>query len=131
MDRARLRVTAAMAVSGLSYFLISAPVAAQSMPRPLFSESSAVEHSTLPAHARAASARAGVLEPQALESRSLAVELADGRVLHAHLRRTARDAGDGTQSWIGTFPGMEGSLLVLSRVAGVTSGFATYGEETF
>ena len=55
----------------------------------------------------------------------------DGRVLSATRQRVAEDAPRGRKSWVGTFSDMPGSLVVLGRVRGATSGFITYGAETF
>ena len=57
--------------------------------------------------------------------------LPDGRVLHATRQRVVEDPARGRQSWIGTFADQPGSLVVLSKVRGVTTGFITYGAETF
>ncbi len=57
---------------------------------------------------------------------------AGGRTRAAATRqRVVADGARGRQSWIGTFPDQPGSLVVLSTVRGVTTGFITYGAETF
>ncbi len=85
----------------------------------------------LPAEAASGSGIASGLNPAALGAPGLLVPLADGRVLHATRQRVVADAARGRQSWIGTFQDQPGSLVVLSRVRGVTTGFITYGAETF
>ena len=46
-------------------------------------------------------------------------------------QRTAEDKGKGRKSWIGTFADQPGSVAVLTTYKGVTTGFATYGAETW
>jgi hypothetical protein len=85
----------------------------------------------LPAEAARGSGIASGLNPAALDAPGLLVPLADGRVLRAMRQRMVADAARGRQSWIGTFEDQPGSLAVLSRARGVTTGFITYGTETF
>jgi hypothetical protein len=85
----------------------------------------------LPAEAKRGSGIASDLNPAALGAPGLLIPLADGRVLHATRQRVVQDASHGWQSWIGKFEDQPGSLAVLSRARGVTTGFITYGAETF
>ena len=85
----------------------------------------------LPAEAMRGSGIASGLNPAALGAPGLLVSLSDGRVLHAARQRTVEDPAHGRQAWIGTFADQPGSLVVLSKVRGVTTGFITYGTETF
>jgi hypothetical protein len=85
----------------------------------------------LPVEALPGSGIAGALNTAALGSASLRITLPDGRVLLATRQRVAEDAPRGRKSWVGTFTDMPGSLFVLSRARGATSGFITYGAETF
>jgi hypothetical protein len=85
----------------------------------------------LPAEALRGSGIAGALNPSALGATALRIALPDGRVLAATRQRVTEDAPRGRKSWVGTFSDMPGSLVVLSRARGATSGFITYGAETF
>jgi len=85
----------------------------------------------LPAAAASGSGIASALNPAALGAPGLYFPLADGRVLHAKRQRVAEDAGKGRKSWIGTFEDQPGSFVILTNVKGVTTGFITYGAETF
>jgi hypothetical protein len=87
--------------------------------------------SDLPAQAARGSGIASGLNPAALGAPGLLVPLADGRVLRATRQRVANDTTRERQSWIGTFPDQPGSLAVLSTARGVTTGFITYGAQTF
>ncbi|HWJ06568.1 MAG TPA: M12 family metallo-peptidase [Steroidobacteraceae bacterium] len=131
MDRTRSRMAVATTVGCLSYLVAAVAVAAPPPSQPLFERATPAAHEALPMHARAEAAVSGVLEPRVLDAPAVSLALADGRVLRAELQRTASDARRGSRSWIGTFPAEPGSLLVLSQVSGVISGFASYGHETF
>lgn len=85
----------------------------------------------LPAEAASGSGIASTLNPAALGAPGLYFPLADGRVLHATRQRVAEDAGKGRKSWIGTFEDQPGSFVILTSAKGVTTGFITYGAETF
>ena len=85
----------------------------------------------LPREALRGSGISGALNPSALGAANLRIALPDGRVLSATRQRVAEDAPRGRKSWVGTFSDMPGSLVVLSRARGATSGFITYGAETF
>ncbi len=90
----------------------------------------AAHDGSLPQQAKAQSGVAGVLNPSALNAPSLKLTLADGTTIEARLQRTASDSKKGTQSWIGTFEDAPGSVLVLSKVKGVVTGFANYKDQT-
>lgn len=85
----------------------------------------------LPREALRGSGISGALNPSALGAANLRIALPDGRVLSATRQRVAEDAPRGRKSWVGTFSDMPGSLVVLSRARGATTGFITYGTETF
>ena len=85
----------------------------------------------LPAQAARGSGIASTLNPAALGAPGLYFPLADGRVLNARRQRVAEDAGQGRKSWIGTFDDQPGSFVILTQARGVTTGFITYGTETF
>ncbi|HEX6572984.1 MAG TPA: M12 family metallo-peptidase, partial [Steroidobacteraceae bacterium] len=86
---------------------------------------------TLPARAKAASGVVGALNGKALGASALEFKLADGQTITAELQRVARDDQKATQSWIGTFADSPGSLVVLSKVKGVVTGYGTYQDKTF
>lgn len=90
----------------------------------------ALQNLTLPAHARAASAISGTLNPGVLSAPELELRLADGRKINATLKRVAGNTMKGTRSWVGEFDDAPGSILVLSQARGVTTGFANYGDLT-
>lgn len=85
----------------------------------------------LPAEAARGSGIVSGLNPAALGAPGLLVQLADGRVLHATRQRVVEETVRGRQTWVGTFQDQPGSLAVLSTVRGTTTGFITYGTETF
>ena len=85
----------------------------------------------LPAEAARGSGIASTLNPAALGAPGLYFPLADGRVLHAKRQRVAEDKAKGQKSWIGTFEDEPGSFVILTKARGVTTGFITYGTETF
>jgi len=91
---------------------------------------SAAATADLPARARAGSALLGVLDGRALSAPALELTLADGQKITAILQRVARDDAKGTQSWIGTFEDSPGSLVVLSKVNGVVTGYGNYKDQT-
>ena len=97
----------------------------------LMTRGQSLADSELPGEALHGSGIASTLNPAALGAPGLQIPLADGRVLYATRQRVVADAARGRQSWIGTFQDQPGSLVVLSRARGVTTGFITYGAETF
>jgi hypothetical protein len=86
---------------------------------------------TLPARAKPRSAVAGRLNGNALGAKALEFTLADGRKITAELQRVARDDRKAVQSWIGSFEDSPGSVVVLSKAAGVVTGYGTYQDQTF
>ena len=106
-------------------------VAAGNAPAWLMTGGQRLPDADLPVQAARGSGIASGLNPAALGAPGLLVPLADGRVLRATRQRVIADGTRGRQSWIGTFPDQPGSLVVLSTVRGVTTGFITYGAETF
>jgi hypothetical protein len=73
----------------------------------------------------------GTFNHAAMNASDLSIPLPDGRELHAQRERIAEDRGRGHKSWIGTFIDEPGSIAVFSTVRGVTTGFITYGAETW
>jgi hypothetical protein len=67
----------------------------------------------------------------AMNAGDLSIPLPDGRVLQAKRERVAEDRGKGRKSWVGTFIDEPGSIIVFSTVKGATTGFITYGAETW
>jgi len=84
----------------------------------------------LPARARADSGVSGVLNAGVMSAPMLELTLANGEKGIAHLERIARDDKRGVQSWVGTFADSPGSVLVLSKVKGVISGYGNYRNQT-
>jgi hypothetical protein len=68
---------------------------------------------------------------EAMNAGDLSIPLPDGRVLQARRERVAEDRGKGHKSWVGTFIDEPGSIVVFSTVKGATTGFITYGAETW
>jgi hypothetical protein len=66
-----------------------------------------------------------------MDQADVSVTLSDGRVLKAQRQRLAEDKGKGRKSWVGTFAEEPGSIAAFSTVKGVTTGFITYGAETW
>jgi hypothetical protein len=124
-DRVRLRT--ALLIAGV---LLVAPAQASPPDRASSLFQNAGPPASLPAQARAGSGVEGRLDASALDTKAIAIELADGRSLTARLQRIARDDRRGVTTWIGSFDDVPGSSLVLSRVRGTVSGFATLGDET-
>ena len=97
----------------------------------MMSNSRLAEEGELPRNAKAQSGVVGALDPGVLSAQTLSLTLADGRTINARVQRTATDAKFDGQSWIGTFDDQPGSLAVITKARGVTTGFVTYGSETF
>ncbi len=85
----------------------------------------------LPSHAKANSGTSGALDVSALDASTANLTLADGREVEARLQRVAKDDKAGRKSWVGTVDSMPGSMLVLTKYRGVTTGFLTLGSETW
>ena len=83
----------------------------------------------LPRHAKAQSGVVGDLDAGVMSAKEVSLTLADGSVITAQLQRVASDSRNGAQSWIGTFDDAPGSILVLSKVKGVVTGFANYRDQ--
>jgi hypothetical protein len=113
------------------YMGTGSDVNAENRPEWLITAGQRLPDVDLPAEATRGSGIASELNPAALGAPGLLIPLPDGRVLHATRQRVEQDVARGRQSWIGTFAEQPGSLAVLSRARGVTTGFLTYGAETF
>lgn len=111
--------------------LLGAAAAADSSVASLMIGGKRLQELELPAEAVPGSGFAGALAPDALNSPRLRITLPDGRELLAVRQRVSEDAPRGRRSWIFTFMDMPGSFAVLSKARGVTTGFITYGAETF
>ena len=94
-----------------------------------FNDRSPASAGELPRAAKPNTGVVGKLNPSVLSAPLVDLTLADGTKLQARLERIARDDKKGTQSWIGTFDDAPGSVLVLSRVNGVVTGFANYKDQ--
>jgi hypothetical protein len=123
----RLSLTAAIAL-GLACFPAHA---ASNGAQALFKSTTRASDATLPSQAMRGSGLAGQLDQTALDKGSVAVALPDGRTLTARLQRKAVDDRRGSRSWVGTFDDEPGSVIVLTTYRNVTTGFASYGDETW
>ena len=85
----------------------------------------------LPATAMKGTGLAGQFNPAALASRGVSLTLPDGRVITAKRQRSVEDKAKGLKTWVGTFDSQPGSLLVMTTFRGSTTGFLTYGAETW
>jgi hypothetical protein len=83
----------------------------------------------LPRQARKGTGMLGRLGSGALEAATLTFELPDGRLLHAQRQQRIVNTANSYQAWVGTFEEQPGSLAVLGRYRGVTTGFLAYGAE--
>ena len=128
-----LRTCDSRAVAIVLVYLLGAGSAgaADRPPDSLIIGSQRLADDDIPVEAVRGSGIAGALNPAALGTPRLRLALPDGRVLVAIRQRIVEDAPGGQQSWIGTFVEMPGSLAVLSKARSVTTGFITYGAETF
>ena len=90
-----------------------------------------LKDSSLPGVAIRGTGSSGTFNHVAMDAGDMSIPLPDGRVLLATRERLAEDRGMGRKSWIGTFNDEPGSIVVFSKVKGVTTGFITYGAETW
>ena len=123
--------TAALAVAALTLTVSIDSQAAPLAATAAIAHAQAAPQLHLPDYAKAGSALVGTFNLKALSAPSIELQLADGSSIVAELQRVARDDAHEAHSWIGTFADSPGSLLVLSRVRGVVSGFATHEGQTF
>ena len=77
------------------------------------------------------SAAVGTFNPRMLGADEVTISLPDGRVLRATRQQVTEDNAKGVKSWVGTFTEQPGSIVSFSTVRGVTSGFISYGTETY
>ncbi|MEJ2603252.1 MAG: M12 family metallo-peptidase [Gammaproteobacteria bacterium] len=132
----RASLPAVLAVAAAS-FLVAGIIAAAppdnrgATPPGLIKNSSRAANVDLPSHAKAGTGVAGDLDAAALDARKLNLTLADGRTIEARLQRVVKDENAGQQSWVGVAVDMPGSMLVMTKYRGVTTGFLTYGSETW
>lgn len=106
-------------------------LAAGNVPASAFKGATRLDDARLPPQAMKGTGLAGTFNTTALDATSVALTLPDGRTLRANLQRVAVDAAKGRKTWVGTFEGQQGSLLVMTTFRGTTTGFATYGGETW
>lgn len=85
----------------------------------------------LPAIAKRGTGLSGDFNPVALEAAEVVISLADDRVIRAKRQRLDEDKANGRKSWVGTFADQPGSIVVMTMHKGVTTGFVTYGTETW
>jgi hypothetical protein len=111
--------------------ITSVPAAGGNAPTKLFKASSRTSNSALPQQAMRGTGVAGQVEATVLDATALALALPDGRNVEARLQRKAIDSRRGSKTWVGTFEDKPGSVLVLTTYRNVTTGFASYGNETW
>jgi hypothetical protein len=113
--------------AGFSSTSLAAPPAAE----PALKSLERADDLTLPAIAKHGTGSVGALNAKALDAPAMSFALPDGRVLSATRQRTADDKNKGRKSWIGTFAEQPGSIAVVTTYKGVTTGFVTFGAETW
>jgi peptidyl-Asp metalloendopeptidase len=86
---------------------------------------------SLPAMAAPGTGATGAFNARALDAPTMSISLPDGRVLEAVRQQTTEDPANAKRSWVGTFPDEPGSMVAYSTVRGVTTGFISYGAETW
>jgi hypothetical protein len=129
-------IPAALSAAAVSLILIvGSPVAAAdssaAKPKGLINAPSRAANSELPDHARADTGMTGQLDAGAFNARKLRLTLSDGREVVVRLQRVVNDDAAGQQSWAGTVDAEPGSMFVMTRYRGVTTGFLTLGSETW
>jgi peptidyl-Asp metalloendopeptidase len=123
-------IAAALYVTGVAGFT-TASLAAPPMAEPALQQMQRVNDASLPEVAQRGTGIAGVFNFKAMDAADLTFTLSDGRVLKADRQRVDEDKTKGRKSWVGTFSEQPGSTVVFSTVKGVTTGFISYGAETW
>jgi peptidyl-Asp metalloendopeptidase len=126
----RRAVAAAIWITGLAG-VTNIGFAAPPMAEPALKALQRVSDAALPAIAKRGTGAAGAFNLSAMDQADVSVTLSDGRVIKAQRQRLAEDKGRGRKSWVGTFVEEPGSIAAFSTVKGVTTGFITYGAETW
>ena len=98
---------------------------------PAFGVTQRVADNLLPAQAKAGSGVFGTFNADALGAASVSVTLPDGREIRAERQRTVEDRSKGLRSWVGTFAEQPGSVFSMTTFRGVTTGYISYGTETW
>ena len=98
---------------------------------PVFSGSEHAADAALPALAKRGTGLAGTLNAKAMGAAQLSITLPDGRTITAYRQRTAEDQAQGRKTWVGTFLEQPGSIFTITTYKGVTTGFVSYGTETW
>ena len=122
-------IAATLLIAGSATAAPSAAASAKA--KAVFSNRGPAANVELPSHAKANSGTSGALDTSALDASTLNLTLADGRVIEARLQRVSKDDKASRKSWVGTVDSMPGSMLVLTKYRGVTTGFLTLGSETW
>jgi hypothetical protein len=128
--------SAVLSAAALSLILIAGRPAAAAdelgaKPRGLINNPTRAANSALPEHARANTGTTGQLDKGAFSARKFQLTLNDGREVVARLQRVVKDDNAGQQSWVGTVDAEPGSIFVMTKYRGVTTGFLTLGTETW
>jgi uncharacterized protein YunC (DUF1805 family) len=116
---------AALALAG------HAATAAGNAPAKAFKGAARIGDATLPPQAMRGTGLSGQFNASALDAATVALAMPDGRTLEARVQRMSVDNAKGRKTWVGTFTDQAGSVLVMTTFRGTTTGFATYGAETW
>ena len=110
---------------------LQSPESVADLPAPaLLLESGAGSYLPLPHRAMPGSAVTGRFNPGALNAARLRLDLPDGRSLRVN-RSHESWLPRGDHGWVGEIQDQPGSLVTLTQVRGVVSGFIHYGAETW
>jgi len=129
--RHQIRRAIVAAFSFASLLGISQASQAYGPPAQAMNDAKRVDDSTLPSRALAGTGIAGSFNANAMSAPQLTFTLPDGRTITAKRQRTAEDTTKGRKSWVGTFTEQPGSIAVITTFKGATTGFVSYGPETW
>ncbi len=115
----------------IGLFAAGASLASATPAEPALMMLQRVEGSAVPAIARLGTGAYGVFNGKMLDAAEVTIALPDGRILQATRQQMTEDKTKGRKSWVGTFAEEPGSIVAFSTVHGVTSGFISYGAETW
>ena len=121
---------ATLLVAGLAGVAQAAP-GTRTAAAPALETPRPVSDTALPPRAKPGTGMTGQFNTAAFDAAALSVTLPDGRVLRADRQRIARDDARGRRSWVGTFKEQPGSIVAITTYRGATTGFVTYGAETW
>jgi len=90
-----------------------------------------LDDASLPSRALAGTGIAGSFNANAMSAPQLTFTLPDGRTITAKRQRVSEDTIKSRKSWVGTFTEQPGSIAVITTFKGSTTGFVSYGPETW